>query len=270
VSQAERRALIEARQVAAGYALPRGGYRPVLRGVSLGVAAGELLALVGTNGSGKTTLLRVLSGALPTAGGDVLYAGEPLSSLSPAERARRIGVLPQHVELPAGFQVSELVAFGRAPHAQRLFGATPDDEAAVVRALADAGLTELADRDADTLSGGERQRVLLAMTLAQEPALLLLDEPTLHLDLAHQVALLATLARLRRSRGLAVIAVLHDLNLAAGFAPRIAVLSDGRLAADGAPDEVLTPELVTRVFGVPVEVAATGSGRRHLALHAPG
>jgi len=152
-------------------------------------------------------------------------------------------------------------------HARRLFASTEADARAVSRALADAGALELADRYAEELSGGERQRLLVAMALAQEPDLLLLDEPTLHLDLAHQVALLAAIRHLRDQRGLTVLAVLHDLNLAAAFAPRVAVLDEGRIVADGPPVEVLTPDLVQRVFGVAVDEARTADGRRHLALH---
>jgi iron complex transport system ATP-binding protein len=155
---------------------------------------------------------------------------------------------------------------GRAPHARRLFASTEADERAVARALADADALDLADRFADELSGGERQRVLVAMALAQEPELLLMDEPTLHLDLAHQVALLSAIRRLRAQRGLTVVAVLHDLNLAAAFAPRIVVLDQGTVAADGAPQDVLTLELVHRVFGVSVDEARTGEGGRYLAL----
>jgi len=140
----------------------------------------------------------------------------------------------------------------------------------VARALAEAEATDLADRHADELSGGERQRVLVAMALAQEPALLLLDEPTLHLDLAHQASLLSAIRRLREQRDLAVLAVLHDLNLAAAFAPRVAVLHRGTVEADGAPDEVLTTHLVQRVFGVAVEEARTADRRRHLALRLDG
>ena len=177
-----------------------------------------------------------------------------------------MAVLPQQLELPAGFRVAELVEMGRAPHARRLFASTAEDERAVARALSEADADDLADRLADELSGGERQRVLVAMALAQEPELLLLDEPTLHLDLAHQASLLSAIRRLRQQRNLTVLAVLHDLNLAAAFAPRVVVLHHGAVAADGSPDEVLTPELVRRVFGVAVDEARTADGRRHLGL----
>ena len=252
--------------VSFGYPLAAGMRREVLRDCTLDLARGELVALVGTNGSGKTTLLRLLAGSLAPDRGHVRFEGRPLSEWRRVELARRVTVLPQQLDLPVGFRVAELVEMGRAPHAQRLFGATEDDERAVSRALADADAAELADRYGDELSGGERQRVLVAMALAQEPELLLMDEPTLHLDLAHQVAVLATIRRLQAQRGLTVLAVLHDLNLAAAFAPRVVVLDDGRVAADGPPDEVLTPDLVQRVFGVTVDETRLADGRRHLAL----
>jgi iron complex transport system ATP-binding protein len=252
--------------VSFGYDLPDGRRREVLHAIDLTLARGDLVALVGTNGSGKTTLLRLLTGVLKADAGQVRFDGRPLSAWRRIDLARHVAVLPQQLDLPVGFRVAELVEMGRAPHARRLFASTEADERAVARALADADALDLADRFADELSGGERQRVLVAMALAQEPDLLLLDEPTLHLDLAHQVALLAAIRRLRDQRGLTVLAVLHDLNLAAAFAPRVAVLDEGRVVADGAPGEVLSPDLVRRVFGVAVDEARTSDGRRHLAL----
>ncbi|HYM53292.1 MAG TPA: ABC transporter ATP-binding protein [Candidatus Dormibacteraeota bacterium] len=253
--------------VSFGYPLPDGGRRQVLGGMDLKLARGELVALVGTNGSGKTTLLRLLSGVLTPDAGEVRFDGRPIGDWRKVELARRVTVLPQQLELPVGFRVAELVEMGRAPHARRLFGSTADDEQAVARALADADALDLAHRFADELSGGERQRVLVAMALAQEPELLLMDEPTLHLDLAHQVAVLSTIRRLRVQRGLTVLAVLHDLNLAAAFAPRVVVLDGGAVGADGPPGDVLTPALVERAFGVVVDEVLGTDGRRHLALH---
>jgi iron complex transport system ATP-binding protein len=259
-------ALAAVEGVAFGYPMPDGGSREVLRSVDLRLARGDLVALVGTNGSGKTTLLRLLTGILRPDAGEVRFDGRPLRDWRRVDLARRVAVLPQQLDLPVGFRVSELVEMGRAPHARRLFASSEADARAVARALADADALDLADRLADELSGGERQRLLVAMALAQEPDLLLMDEPTLHLDLAHQVALLAAIRRLRDERGLTVLAVLHDLNLAAAFAPRVAVLEGGRVVADGTPARVLTPDLVGRVFGVAVEEARTADGRRHLAL----
>jgi iron complex transport system ATP-binding protein len=248
------------------YPRPGGEPRTVLRGVDLSLSAGDLVALLGANGSGKTTLLRLLSGALSPDAGDVRFDGRPVRDWKRDALARRVAVLPQQLDLPDGFRAAELVAMGRAPHARRLFGSTVEDERAVERALVDADALDLAGRYPHELSGGERQRVLVAMALAQEPELLLLDEPTLHLDLAHQVALLSSIRRLRAQRGLTVVAVLHDLNLAAAFAPRTVVLHDGRVAADGPSDEVLDVNLVHRVFGVEVTVAWTAEGRRQLSL----
>jgi len=243
--------------------------RRVLRGLDLSVAAGELLGLLGPNGSGKTTLLRAIAGTLPRDAGRVALFGRDLAEWSRVALARRVAVLPQALILPDGFRVAELVEMGRAPHATRWFGSSAEDAAAVERALTDADALDLAERYADELSGGERQRVLVAMALAQEPDLLLLDEPTLHLDIAHQATLLASVARLRARRGLTVIAVLHDLNLAAAHVPRVAVLGGGRIAADGAPASVLNPALVRELFGAAVDEAHTADGRRFLVPHPP-
>lgn len=250
--------------VAAGY-----GKRAVLRDVELELAPGEQVALLGANGSGKSTLLRVLAGALSATAGEVEVFGRPIESWNRGELARRVTVLPQGMELPHGFRVSEVVALGRIPHARSWFATSADDEAAVTRALADADVTELAGRSVDALSGGERQRVLLALALAQEPQLLLLDEPTAHLDVAHQLAFIGLLDRLRRARGLTVVAVLHDLNLAARFADRSLVLHEGRLLA--ADDRHGRFDLVRLrdAFGVSFAEAVAGEGSRVLAPVAP-
>ena len=245
-----------------------GARREVLRGLDLAVDEGELVALLGPNGSGKTTLLRAVAGTLRRDAGTVAIFGRDLEGWSRIALARRVAVLPQSLVLPDGFRVAELVEMGRAPHATRWFGASAEDAAAVELALADAGALDLAERQADELSGGERQRVLVAMALAQQPELLLLDEPTLHLDIAHQASLLATVAHLRARRGLTVLAVFHDLNLATAYAPRVAVLDAGHVVADGDPASILGPELVRRVFGVVVDEARTDDGRRFLVPHA--
>ena len=244
--------------------------RRVLSGVTLAAEHGEFLALVGPNGSGKTTLLRLLAGTLNADGGTVVLSGDRVDRLSRGEVARRVAVLPQTLALPSGFRVRELVELGRAPHARSLFGATPDDRRAVADALRDAGAAEVSERYVEDLSGGERQRALVAMALAQQPELLLLDEPTVHLDIAHQVALLDALRGLQRQRRLTVIGVLHDLTLAASHAERVAVLHDGRIEVGGSPEEVLRAPLVERVFGVPVDEAVTAGGTRHLVVRAAG
>lgn len=250
--------------VSAGYPAV-GGRRRVLDGASLRVDAGEMVALLGTNGSGKTTLLRIVAGTLRATAGEVRLLGRPIHDWSRPEIARRVAVLPQTTDVPAGMRVAELVALGRIPHGRSWFGADAGDADAVAAALRDADATELADRRADELSGGERQRVLLAMALAQEPRVLLLDEPTLHLDLAHQVALVRMLERLRATRPLTVIAVLHDLNLAAAFADRSLLLHDGRVVAAGGAGRI-DAALAQRTFGVPLAEAAAADGSRVLAL----
>ncbi|MGH2402293.1 MAG: ABC transporter ATP-binding protein [Candidatus Limnocylindria bacterium] len=261
-------AVIEIRGLRVSYEADAPARRDVLRGLDLVVGDGELLALLGPNGSGKTTLLRAIAGTVPRDDGEIVLFGRQLQGWSRVALARRVAVLPQSLVLPDGFRVAELVEMGRAPHASRWFGSSAEDAEAVERALADADALDLAERQADELSGGERQRVLVAMALAQEPELLLLDEPTLHLDIAHQASLLATVARLRARRGLTVIAVLHDLNLAAAHAPRVALLGEGRIVADGAPAAILRPNLVRDVFGVSVDEAVTSDGRRFLVPRA--
>jgi iron complex transport system ATP-binding protein len=237
----------------------------VIEHVDLELRAGELVALLGPNGSGKSTLVRVLAGTLPPTAGSVELFGRRAAGWSRAELARSVTVLPQGMELPHGLRVAEVVALGRIPHARSWFATVPEDAEAVERALVDTDLVELADRPVHELSGGERQRVLVAMALAQEPRLLLLDEPTLHLDLAHQLALVELLDRLRRSRGVSVLAVLHDLNLAAGSADRAVLLHEGRLLAAGRDGAVIDPALARTAFGVPVDVARTADGRTVLA-----
>ncbi|HEX9737879.1 MAG TPA: ABC transporter ATP-binding protein [Candidatus Limnocylindria bacterium] len=251
--------ILELKEVGFGYRRRGRPDREVLRGVSLSVTPGELVALLGPNGSGKTTLFRVAVGLL-AGSGSVRLDGRPVTDWTRREIAQRIAILPQLPTVPDGFRVEELVEMGRAPHARSRFGASAEDADAVERALIDADAVDLVGRRVDELSGGERQRVLVAMTLAQEPRLLLLDEPTQHLDLAHQVALLATLDRLRRTRGLAVVAVLHDPALTALADPRVVLLSAGRVVADGPAAEVLRPTLLARVFDISVPTALALSG----------
>ncbi len=244
------------------------GYRArgVLRGVELSVEAGEAIALLGPNGSGKTTLLRVLAGTLAPTTGSVELFGRSLGAWSRAEIARVVTVLPQGMELPDGFRVADVVALGRVPHATSRFGVPPEDVAIVTEALADAGASELAGRPVGELSGGERQRVLLAMALAQQPRLLLMDEPTLHLDLGHQLALLELVAHLRQARDLTVVAVLHDPNLAVRFADRILLLHAGRLVPAGGGGVPLDLAAAARAFGVPLEEAVTEDGASVIAV----
>jgi iron complex transport system ATP-binding protein len=225
--------------------------RPVLRELDLTVRPGELTALVGLNGCGKSTLLRLMAGLLRPDTGRVLLGGEDLARLSRRETARRVALLHQSAPAVPGMTVRQLVAQGRYA-ARGPLGMLREggDDPAVRRALDDAGVGHWADREADELSGGERQRVRLALALAQDTRVLLLDEPTTYLDLHHQLDVLRTVVRLRRDRGLTVVMVLHDLGHAARFAERIVALRDGRVAADGPPAEVVTPELLAGVLRV--------------------
>ena len=243
--------------------------RPVLAGVDLEVTAGETVALLGANGSGKTTLLGVMAGTIQATGGTVELEGVEIGDRDRAEIARSVAVLPQSLDLPPGFRVAEVVAMGRTPHGTSRFGWGDDDHRAVEDALRDADAQDLADRPVTELSGGERQRVLVALALAQEPSLLLLDEPTSHLDVAHAASLLASLSRLQRARGVTVIAVLHDLVLAATWAPRVAVLDGGRIVADGPPAAALGPDVVRQAYGVTMDAAVTESGHRVLVPRLP-
>jgi iron complex transport system ATP-binding protein len=253
--------IIRLRGVAAGYP-----GRAVLTGVDLDVERGELAVLVGPNGSGKSTLLAVLAGMVLPHAGSVEVLGRPMTTWKRRELARVVSVLPQELTLPAGLRVAEVVALGRLPHARSAFGPEEDDERVVAAALDDADARELAQRPVTELSGGERQRVLLALALAQEPRILLLDEPTLHLDVGHQLALLGLLDRLRRTRDLTVVAVLHDLDLAARSADRVHLLHDGRLRPASSADGSLDLERVGRAFGVPLTVARTEEGGTVVAI----
>jgi iron complex transport system ATP-binding protein len=234
----------------------RAGYREreVLRGVDLVANAGELVALIGPNGAGKSTLLRVIGGLLRPTVGTVTIDGTDVTALDRRAIARQIAVVPQVFETLFPFTVREIVALGRTSRLGPLGTLGADDARAVARALDDLDAAGLAERRIDRVSGGERQRAVLAMALAQEAGVLLLDEPTAHLDPTHQRATLERVAALARARGLAVVAVLHDLNLAAAFASRVVLLADGAVVRDGEPRTVITAELVSAVFGAGLRV----------------
>ena len=222
----------------------------VIDGLDVGFPAGSITALVGPNASGKSTLLKALGRLLPVQQGQVLLDGRALRTMSSRAIAQRLGVLPQSPLAPEGITVADLVSRGRHPHG-RLFHRTLDQDLRIVAgALVATGTAELADRPVDSLSGGQRQRVWIAMALAQETALVLLDEPTTYLDIAHQIEVLDLLADLRASAAKTIVMVLHDLEQAAAYADRLLVLSEGRLVAEGAPGDVLTEQLVLEVFGL--------------------
>lgn len=230
------------------------GTRPVLRDVSLEVAKGEVLALIGPNGAGKSTLIRAVSGVVPAQGGQVRTNGDDFGSLPPMERARYMATVPQAILLPPAYTVWETVLMGRTPYLGFLGQTSQADEDLARRSLERVDAWELAGRRVGELSGGEAQRVLLARALTQSTPILLLDEPTAHLDLQYQVSLLELVRDLARTEKLAVLIALHDLNLAARTADRIALMVAGRIQAVGTPAEVLTPERISEAYSWPVQV----------------
>ncbi|MEU6250286.1 ABC transporter ATP-binding protein [Glycomyces sp. NPDC047010] len=231
------------------------GYRdrPVGTGLDLAVEPGSFTAIVGPNACGKSTLLRVLSRLLKPTEGAVLLDGKAIAHQPSKQVAKRLGLLPQSSIAPDGITAQDLVARGRYPHQTALRQWSRADEAAVREAMAATGTRDLADRLVDELSGGQRQRVWVAMVLAQQTELLLLDEPTTFLDIAHQIELLDIFAGLN-DEGRTVIAVLHDLNQAARYASRIVAMRDGAVYAEGTPAEVITEATVEAVFDLPCKV----------------
>ncbi|HMQ39599.1 MAG TPA: ABC transporter ATP-binding protein, partial [Micropruina sp.] len=208
----------------------------------------------GPNACGKSTLLRVLSRLLKPTPGQVVLDGRAISSYPSRQVAQRLGLLPQSSIAPDGITVTDLVGRGRFPYQSALRQWSREDERAVTEALHDTGIADLADRLVDELSGGQRQRVWVAMVLAQQTPLMLLDEPTTFLDIAHQLEVLELLAALNRSHGRTIVAVLHDLNHAARYASRVIAMRDGAIVTAGTPAEVFTEELVERIFDLPCRV----------------
>lgn len=231
-----------------------GAARPALARVSVEVKPHTLVAVVGPNGGGKTTLLRALMGTVPLQSGRVELLGRPIREWPQRERARIIGAVTQREEYPFAWRVEEVVSFGRYARLSALAALSADDRGAIERAMVRADVLALAGRRIDTLSGGEWQRVRIARALAQEPALLALDEPTASLDFGHEMEIFELIRELVHG-GLAGVLVTHHLNLAARFADEIILLHEGRTAARGRPAEVLTPERLAEVFGWPVRVS---------------
>jgi iron complex transport system ATP-binding protein len=235
------------------------GPRAVLAGVDLEVAPGEVVGLLGRNGAGKTTLLRVASGALAPDAGRVLLEGRAQESIERRERARIVALVPQDTQLAFPFSVAELVLMGRTPHLGWLGFESAHDLDVARDAMARMGIAALADRSVLTLSGGERQLAMVARALAQEPRLLLLDEPTAFLDLRHRLEVL-TVVRALAAAGTSALVVSHDLGVAARFCDRLVLLGDGRVLASGPPRAVLTPDLLRAAFGIEVELAVATDG----------
>jgi iron complex transport system ATP-binding protein len=250
--------------VTAGY-----GGQPVVRDVDLRVDAGEVVGLVGPNGSGKTTLVRVASRALRPSAGRVLVGGVDPYELPARRAAQRVAVVPQDV-LPAfSFTALEVALMGRAPYRSGWSLGSGDDWSLVRRAMETTGVGDLADRPIEELSGGERRRVVLAQALAQDAPVVLLDEPTTHLDLRHVLELHAVVRRMATVDDKAVLAIFHDLTLAASICDRMYALAGGRIVAEGAPEDVVTPSLLADVYEVDAEVLANPvNGRPMVALGA--
>lgn len=249
------------------------GDRTVVEDLDLTIAPGKITAIVGSNGCGKSTLLRAMARLLRPSGGAVLLDSADVRSMPTKAVARVVGLLPQSPIAPEGIAVADLVGRGRHPHQKTLARWSARDYEVVADALEATGITDLADRSVDELSGGQRQRVWIAMALAQETDILLLDEPTTFLDVAHQVEVLDLLTDLSLSRGTTIVMVLHDLNLAARYADELIAMKGGRVHAVGAPDRIMTSELVEAVFGMANRVDAdpatgkpmvTPMGRHHV------
>ncbi len=228
--------------------------RNVLNDLNLSIASGEIFAIIGPNGVGKSTLIRAISGVHPVRSGSICVVGQDLTQLTPIQRARYMAVVPQARELPGAYTVYQVVLLGRTPYLNWLGQPSKSDHEFVFRALEDTQTTELVERKIGELSGGEQQRVLLARALAQDTPILLLDEPTTHLDLEHQSSLLNLISRLAREKNLTILMALHDLNLAAQYASRVGLLLKGKLQAIGSPSEVLTPDNLSSAYNVPVKV----------------
>jgi iron complex transport system ATP-binding protein len=240
-------ALLEARGLRFSYS----GGVPALRGVSLAVAERNMTAVIGANGSGKSTLIRLLVGLLKADEGEVLLDGRPLHQWEPRARARQIAYVPQNMALAFPFPAIDVVLSGRTPHIGSFRFEGEADRAKAMDALTTVGAAHLADRYVTALSGGERQMVMLARALAQEPRILLLDEPSASLDLKHRAALIRTLARLRSERGVSVVMVTHDLQLTSAAFDRIVALRCGEVASVGTPEEVLRSDTLAGIYGDP-------------------
>ncbi|MFI1753141.1 ABC transporter ATP-binding protein [Streptomyces sp. NPDC020571] len=249
-----------ARGVTVGY-----GARSVIDGLDVAIPPGVITTVIGPNGCGKSTLLRTLSRLLRPTGGTVVLDGEDIATLRTRDVAKKLGLLPQAPVAPEGLTVSDLVARGRHPHQSWLRQWSSDDADVVRQALAMTGVSDLADRPVDSLSGGQRQRVWISMTLAQGTDLLLLDEPTTYLDLAHAVDVLDLVDDLHES-GRTVVMVLHDLNLATRYSDNLVVMREGAILAQGHPRDVITADLLHKAFGLRAKVIDDPVGDRPLVV----
>src|SRR5436309_11392730 len=255
--------LAEFRRVSFAYPATGRPKRPfTLSELSFGIERGEIVGVIGPNSAGKTTLTRLLTRVIEPAGGEIFLDGAPLRGIERRQLARCVAVVPQGAPAQFPFTVGELVLMGRYPHGPGRYFESPRDRAVAREAMEATGVLELADMPLEHLSGGERQRAVIARALAQEPRLLVLDEPTAHLDLRYQVEAAALLRRLNRERGTTVLLVSHDLNLAAEVCDRLVLLNGGRVAAIGGPEAVLDETLLAAVFGCAVVVDKNETTRR--------
>lgn len=256
---------LAARGLSAGYP-----GRTVIDALDLEIAPGRVTMIIGANACGKSTLLGVLARLRPPMAGTIELDGVDASTLSRRGFARTVGLLPQQPSAPEGLTVAELVSRGRHPHRGVFQRWSAEDSAIVDAALASTGMTELADRPVGDLSGGQRQRAWIAMALAQDPRILLLDEPTTFLDLSHQIEVLDLLRELNRTQGTTIVVVLHELNLAARYADELVVMSQGRIVAHGAPAEVLTADVVSEAFSLDALVMPDPLTGTPLVVPVPG
>jgi iron complex transport system ATP-binding protein len=255
---------IEAGNISAGY-----GPKTVIRDVSLSLDSAEVVGIIGPNGAGKSTLLRALSGVLVPTSGTVTVDGLPLEALSSRQRALHIAFVPQSEPAVFEFPVKEIVLMGRHAHVRGLGGESSADFEAAARAMAACDILSLADRPVTSLSGGEHRLVLIARGLAQQAPILLLDEPIAHLDINHQVQILSLARRMADKESTAVLVALHELNLAAEYCDRLILMSDGKVTAEGAPNQVLTPELLERAYGTSVQVSPSPATGKPMVLPLP-
>jgi iron complex transport system ATP-binding protein len=244
-------------EVSAGY-----GEKTILRDVSFAVTAGSLLGIIGPNGAGKTTLLRVLGGALPFSGGSLLIDGRDIRSFRRRELAQIVGFVPQTLDVPVAFTVGEFVAMGRTPYVSGWSRLSRGDDAAIRKAMEMTDILGLDCRLVDELSAGEKQRAIVAMALAQDPQILLLDEPTAHLDIQHAWSLMGLIVKLNREHGVTVVLSSHDLNLAVEFCSHLLLMEEGRTVVHGTPLEILQAERLSRVYKHPLEIVSIQGERR--------
>ena len=256
--------MISIENISAGY-----GSEIVLHEVGMRAEAGEFIGIIGPNGSGKTTMLRTISGVLALRGGKIMFDGKNLKKINRQKLAQTMACLSQELSLNLSFTVREIVLMGRFPHVRKFGGETQKDFEIAAEAMEFADVSHLAGRLITEISGGEKQRALIAMCLAQEPKILLLDEPTNHLDISHQLGTLDLIKNLNHQRDMTVISVFHDLNLAAEYCDKLLVLADGKVAAFGAVQDVLTAEMILKVYGAKVRTEQNPiSGKPHVILSA--